>query len=194
MAITKRSFRKKALQLAGALLTIASFAGAAFAHCDTMDGPVVKAARAALRSGNINRVLIWVHESEEAEVITAFKKVLKVRRFGRDARELADSYFFETVVRLHRAGEGEPFTGLKPSGGKDNALFNEIDEAIERNSMASITSKFPVDARDEIEDRFRDVIARKNFKANDVAAGRDFVASYVAFLHLVEKLEGHEEG
>jgi len=190
----KRSYRKKAVPLVGALLMIASFAGAAFAHCDTMEGPVVKAARAALRSRNINRVLIWVHESEEPEVLAAFKKVLKVRSLGRDARELADGYFFETVVRLHRAGEGEPFTGLKPSGGKDIALFIEIDEAIERNSMVSITSKFPADARDEIETRFLEVIARKNFKANDVAAGREFVESYVAFLHLVEKLEGHEEG
>ena len=190
----ERPYRKKAVPLVGALLMIASFAGAAFAHWDTMEGPVVKAARAALRSRNINRVLIWVHESEEPEVLAAFEKVLKVRRLGRDARELADGYFFETVVRLHRAGEGEPFTGLKPSGGKDIALFIEIDEAIERNSMVSITSKFPAGARDEIETRFLEVIARKNFKANDVAAGREFVESYVAFLHLVEKLEGHEEG
>jgi hypothetical protein len=27
---------------------------------------------------------------------------------------LADTHFFETVVRLHRLGEGESFTGLKP--------------------------------------------------------------------------------
>jgi hypothetical protein len=29
---------------------------------------------------------------------------------------VADRYFFETVVRLHRAGESAPFTGLKRAG------------------------------------------------------------------------------
>ena len=30
-----------------------------FAHCDTMDGPVVKAAQRALETGNVNLVLIY---------------------------------------------------------------------------------------------------------------------------------------
>jgi hypothetical protein len=159
-----------------------------------MGGPVVKAAQAALRSANINRVLIWVHETEEAEVKRAFGKVMKVRRLGNDARKLADLYFFETVVRLHRQGEGEPFTGLKPSGLEDAALFIEIDKSVESNSISAIASKLPADARREVETRFGEVIAKKNFKTNDVAAGRRFVESYVTFLHLVEKLEGHWEG
>lgn len=29
-------------------------------HCDTRDGPVVRAAEEALRKGNVNYVLIWV--------------------------------------------------------------------------------------------------------------------------------------
>ncbi|HET7215860.1 MAG TPA: DUF6448 family protein, partial [Terriglobia bacterium] len=40
----------------------------AFAHCDGMDGPVVKAARQALESGNVNIVLIWVQKEDEGEV------------------------------------------------------------------------------------------------------------------------------
>jgi hypothetical protein len=32
----------------------------AMAHCDSLDGPVVKAAQAALRTRNVNLILIWV--------------------------------------------------------------------------------------------------------------------------------------
>lgn len=101
--------------LACALLVLAFAQVAASAHCDGMDGPVVKAAQKALRTGNINLVLIWVGKGDEVEVREAFRKTAAVRRQSPQARELADRYFFGTLVRLHRAGEGEPFTGLKPA-------------------------------------------------------------------------------
>jgi hypothetical protein len=80
-----------------------------------MDGPVIKAAQKALETGNVNLVLIWVQEKDEAEAKTAFDKALAVRKFVPKAKELADKYFFETLVRIHRAGEGAPYSGLKPN-------------------------------------------------------------------------------
>jgi len=32
-----------------------------------------------------------------------------------EAEALADRYFIETAIRLHRAGKGAPYTGLKPA-------------------------------------------------------------------------------
>ena len=75
-------------------------------HCDTRDGPVVSAARVALDTGNVNFVLIWVPESTENELKEVFEKTLEVRKKGAEAQALADEWFFENVVRLHRAGEG----------------------------------------------------------------------------------------
>jgi hypothetical protein len=83
----------------------------AFAHCDSLDGPVVKAAQRALETGDVNRAFVWVAVFDEPEVLAAFDKALTVRALGGTARELADQYFFETVVRLHRQSEGEPYTG-----------------------------------------------------------------------------------
>jgi hypothetical protein len=40
---------------------------AAQAQCDGMDGQVVKAARTALREGNVNLITIWVQKADEAE-------------------------------------------------------------------------------------------------------------------------------
>jgi hypothetical protein len=81
------------------------------AHCDTMDGPVVKAAVRALEKGDVTPVLQWIKMENENEVSLAFKRTLQVRTNGQETRELADMYFFEPLVRLHRAGEGEPYTG-----------------------------------------------------------------------------------
>ena len=87
---------------------------AVFAHCDTMDGPVVAAAKAALEKGDVTPVLKWVAKDREGEIRTAFQKTLAVRSKGPEAKELAHMYFFETLVRIHRAGEGAPYTGLQP--------------------------------------------------------------------------------
>jgi len=88
----------------------------ASAHCDTLNGPVVTAARVALQRGDVTSVLKWVKSTEEREVRDAFRRTMAVRGASAEARDLADLYFFETLVRLHRQGEGEPYTGLKPAG------------------------------------------------------------------------------
>ena len=86
------------------------------AHCDSLDGPVVKAAQLALDARNPAFALMWVQPKDEPEIQTAFERTLTVRSLSPQAQELADRFFFETLVRVHRAREGAPFTGLKPAG------------------------------------------------------------------------------
>ena len=82
-----------------------------FAHCDTLDGPVVQTARIALEKGDIKPLLKWVRVEDKKEIQGAFEKTLAVRAKGAETKELADMYFFETLVRIHRAGEGVEITG-----------------------------------------------------------------------------------
>jgi hypothetical protein len=86
------------------------------AHCDSLDGPVAEAVQKALKTGNVLPVLAYAPATAESEIHEAFEKSRKVRGLGPDARALADKTFLETVVRLHRAGEGAAYTGLKPAG------------------------------------------------------------------------------
>ena len=88
----------------------------ALAHCDSLDGPVIQAARRALDARDPALALPWVQAEDEPEIRAAFTRTQAVRGLSTEARTLADLYFFETLVRLHRAGEGEPFSGLKPAG------------------------------------------------------------------------------
>lgn len=162
------------------------------AHCDTMDGPVVAAARSALKTRNVSLVLIWVQKKDEAEIKQAFQQTLTVRRLSRAARELADRYFFETVVRIHRTGEGEPYTGLKPAGTDLSPIIPVADKAIQTGSVELLLKLFPDDFKAEIQKRFRDTIEKKKFVKGDVEAGRNYVGSYIGFIHYVEHLYEHK--
>jgi hypothetical protein len=183
-----RSPLNRSIYLALATVLIAIVTSTAFAHCDTMNGPVVKSAQRALATKNVNHVLIWVEKKDDAEVKAAFAQVLKVRRLSRDARLLADKYFFETVVRLHRTNEGEPYSGIKPVGTEIEPIIKIMDDAIETGSSTRLLTELPANERAEIEKQFNVLIVLKNFDVNDVEAGRAYVKNYVTFIHKVEKL------
>lgn len=184
----KRRYLVKKLLIVGAVLFVFAHLDRdqALAHCDTMDGPVVKAAEKALATENVNLVLIWVQEKDEAAIRQAFRQTLAVRRLSKEARDLADRCFFETLVRLHRAGEGEPFTGIEPAGTDQGPIIPTAESALQNDAVEPLLKLFPAGSAAEIQTRFKDVIAKKSFNKNDVAAGREYVKVYVAFLHYLE--------
>ena len=171
-----------------------------FAHCDTLDGPVVKTARAALEKGDVTPILKWIKKDNEMEIKDLFQKTLAVRSKGKEAQELADMYFLETLVRLHRAGEGEPYTGLKPAGVIEPAVV-EADKALESGSVEKLVKLVTEAASKGIRERFNKAKETKKHADHSVEAGREFVEAYVQFTHYVERLHldstlqaGHHHG
>ena len=158
------------------------------AHCDTMDGPVVAAAKTALARNNVTPVLQWVATTSETEVRVAFAKTQTVRALGPAARDLADQYFFETVVRLHRASEGEPFTGLKPAGTEVEPAVAKADEALKTGSVEGVIKLVNDDVTAGIRQRFARVQEKQLHADESVASGREYVAAYVDYIHYVEEL------
>ena len=175
-------------------LSVGLFAPAiALAHCDGMDGPVVKAAQKAFETGNVNLALIWVQKKDEPEIRAAFQRAVAVRKLSRKARELADMYFFETLVRIHRGGEGEAYAGLKPAGRDLGAAIPAADKAIDTGSLEPLFKLVPASAHGGIRERFDAANARKNFNKGDVEAGREYVKAYVEYIHYVEEISGSAE-
>jgi len=158
------------------------------AHCDTLDGPVVIDAKEALEKGDVTPVLKWVNEGHENEIRTAFAKTLTVRSKGQEAKELADMYFFETLVRIHRAGEGAPYDGLKPAGMDFGPAIEEADKALENGSADHLVQLILDAIGDGIRKRFTSAIEAKKHADVSVEAGREFVEAYVEFIHYVERL------
>lgn len=186
MKLHRITARAAALAALSAALLLS--AGPASAHCDGEDGPVIQSARQALASGNVNRVLIWVQHSDEAQIKDAFRKALAVRQLNPSARELADNYFFETLVRVHRAGEGAPYTGIKPAGRDLGPAVVAGDKAMETGSAEALATLLTQAIHASIDGQFRQVIAKQNFKPDDVAAGQEYVKAYVGYIHSVERI------
>jgi hypothetical protein len=185
--------------LALSAMSLLLLPGMALAHCDALDGPVVKAARTALAARDVTPVLRWVPADREAEISAAFTRTLAVRALGQPAQELADTWFFETLVRIHRAGEGAPYDGLKPAGQIEPVLVMG-DGALDSGSATELVDHLMAGLRTELTERFqraRDAKARAN---DSVEAGRRYVAAYVEYLHYLEalhnagKLEHGREG
>lgn len=157
----------------------------ATAHCDTLDGPVVEAAKLALTKGDVTPVLKWVREESEKEIREAFAVALKVRSLGDEARKLADMHFFETLVRLHRAGEGEPFTGLKPAGTIDPG-FVAADKSLSEGAVTELSADIAKSVQEGLRKRFAAALEKKKHADESVAAGRAYVAAYIDYAHYVE--------
>jgi hypothetical protein len=177
---------------AGSVLLVAIAAPArSLAHCDTLDGPVVMDARLALQARQVDPVLKWVKPEAEAEIRAAFTQALAVRVLGPRAEALADRFFFETVVRLHRQGEGEAYTGLEPAGTPLDPAVAAADQALETGSPDALLRLISTDVDHGLRERFARVLAARSQATESAALGRAYVAAYVEFVHYAERLRVH---
>lgn len=158
----------------------------AFAHCDGLDGPVVSAARKALASGDVTPVLVWVKAHDEPAIRQAFARTVAVRKLNGQAQDLADTWFFETLVRIHRAGEGAAYDGLKPAGLDPGPAITAAEKAIQSGSDEALAKALAAAASEGLHHRLHRVLETRDYKAADVKAGREYVAAYVDFLHYAE--------
>ena len=178
----------KLVAAAAALWLATAVPSPAQAHCDGVDGPVVTAARQALETGDPNLALIWVPPADEPAVRAAFAESLAVRRLGPQARQMADRSFFETVVRLHRAAEGAPYSGLQPAGRDLGPAIPLADAAVTSGSDAEVTALLADAVTHGVRERLAALRQKRGFARSDLAAGRAYVADYVAFIHYVEAI------
>jgi hypothetical protein len=165
-------------------LTLGMYSFAA-AHCDTLDGPVIQDARKALETKDVTPVLKWVKQKDEKVVRAAFAKTLSAK--GKKNADVAENKFFATLVKIHRAGEGASFTGLKPAGEVEPAIA-EADKALADGSSDALVELVTDDIAAGIRKRYEHAAATYTHKDESVGQGREFVEAYVEYTHYVERL------
>jgi hypothetical protein len=165
------------------------FVGGAQAHCDSMDGPVITEARAALETGDVTPLLKWVPAEDEAEIRRVFADVRKVRKGSEIAREIADHHLFATLVKVHRASEGAPFTGIKPAGRIDPGLM-AADAALENGRIDRLVANVTRKVEEGIRNRYETARRARGRADQSVHNGREYVADYVNYIHYVEGVHG----
>jgi hypothetical protein len=187
-----RNAKGKAVVILAAIVS-AFAASRVGGHCDALDGPVILAAKAALEQGDVTPILKWVKPDDEKEIREAFAKTLKVRVLGDDARDIADLHFFETLVRVHRAGEGVAYGGLKPAGSIDPGIA-AADKALRQGSADKLAAETGKAVAAGLRDRFAKVVAAKAHADDSVEAGRAYVAAYAEYVHYVEAVHALASG
>ena len=169
------------------------------AHCDSIDGPVAKAAQKALDTGNVNVALPYAPATAEPELQAAFAQSLKVRALGSEAKALADRAFIETTVRLHRAGEGAAYTGLKPAGIDHGPAIPAAEKAIATGDLKQLKAVIDEEIEHGLHTRFGHAReAQKTSlepkKAADVPAARERASAELGFVTYVESLRQAAHG
>ena len=144
-------------------------------HCDSLDGPVVTAARTALDANDVDLILPFVHADGASEIRDTFDQAVKVRAMGGEARDVADRWFFETAVRVHRAGEGAPFTGLKPAGLDVGPVIPAAERALESGSTVELIDVLTASVRDQVAHRHERAMRLKTHANDSVDDARAYV-------------------
>lgn len=178
-----------AIIAAGLLFQVQS----AQAHCDSLDGPVAKAVYKALDDGNVNPVLAYAPATAEPEIRAAFEKSRKVRGLGAEARMLADQAFMETVIRLHRAGEGATYTGLKPAGIDYGPVVPAAEHAVETGDLAKLKAVLTEEIEHALRERLAHVRELKKAPlepktAAEVPHSRERISAELGFIIFAESL------
>lgn len=159
-------------------------------HCDSMDGPVVLAARRALEANDPNVALAYVKAEGEPEVLEAFQRTIAAHNGNQAANELADLYFLETLVRVHRAGEGAAYTGLKPAGLGFGPVVPVAERAVESGSPDQLIRVLTDKVRDEVVERLGRAMVLKEHASEGVAAAREYVEATLGLEVWSHKLYG----
>lgn len=178
---------KTKLALVAAVLLSLGLTTRLLAHCDSMDGPVIKDAQRAIENNDVTPVLKWVSAKDEDAVREVFKLTTSIRGESETAQSVADNYFFETLVRIHRASEGEGFTGLMPKGSVEPAIA-ATDQALATGDIDELADKIAAAVRDGIRTRFSEAYKNKLVAEESVPQGREYVEAYVQLTHFIEAI------
>jgi len=171
------------------LSSIFLFSTAAFPHCDREDGPVVADGRSALASGSIDGALKWVGPDQEGELRKAFELAVSVRGNGVDALKLADQWFLESLVRLHRETEGETYAGIKSSEVPLPPAIVHADQALDEGKLGELAQHIGGAASSGVQARFQRALDAKARMGESVEAGRAYTAAYAEYVRYVEILD-----
>lgn len=173
-----------ALLVLATFVCVSAYVASVYAHCDSMSGPVIPEAIAALEKGDITPILKWIKPEYESEVKTAFSLAVQVRDKSPEAKKLADKYFLETLIRIHRAGEGAPYTGIKDTPPEKIIILT--DQALASGSADQLIEKIQAHLAVAIKEKFDKALKASKNKDQSVESGREFVEAYVQYTHYVE--------
>ena len=167
--------------------------GAASAHCDSFDGPVIKEAQKALQTNKVKLLYKWITPADEAEITALFDKTYALRGGDAEIYAIVEKHFLETLVRLHRASEGVPYTGLKAAGSV-KPIVKMSDEALDTGNIDGLLAKLTGHIAKVVREKYAKAEALARQKDLSPAKGREYVRAYVDYVHTIEGIHSWIDG
>ena len=184
----KTNSLKKFVTILGIFMFLFTLPQLSFAHCDSYDGPVIKDALKALKQNKVELVLKWVEPKYEKEITAKFNQTLKLKGSNPEINKIIETHFLETLVRLHREGEGATFTGLKPAG-STTPMVAMADHSLETKNVDGVVKAVNNHLEELLRERYAKAVELSKTKDVSVKAGREYVEAYVQYTHTLEALE-----
>ena len=173
---------KRSVYVLGLFMILWLLPQGALAHCDSYDGPVIQDALKALDQNKVGLIYKWISKDQEQEISDLFQKTLEYRKRDREVYQLLEKYFLETLVRLHREGEGAPYTGLKPAG-TTKPIIVLTDTALKEGDIENFLKKFNGHIGKVVRDKYDKTVQLRKVQNESVEQGRAYVAAYVDYTH-----------
>lgn len=158
------------------------------AHCDSYDGPVIQDALKALEQNKVELVLKWVEPKHEKEIIAKFQQTIRLKGKNAEINKILENSFLETLVRLHREGEGASYTGIKPAGSM-TPLVEMADNSLVEKNIDHVVTSVNNHLTHVLKEKYEKVVELSKTKDESVEKGREYVMAYVDYTHTLEALE-----
>ena len=161
---------------------------------DVMQGPVVKAAKMSLETGNVNYVLIWLPEESENSIKNLLEKTCCKHSSKMNMQNQAYDWYFATVNRFFSASRSRDYLTVQFGGLSEKPLVLKVDKAIESGNFEEIRDIIPVSHEADAKQRFQHIMNMRNYPVNNIQSGRAYVSAFFDFARYVHNLSSSLPG
>jgi hypothetical protein len=152
------------------------------------NGPVMRAAKMALETGNADHILIWVPEESENTLKNLLEKTCCERTTQRKARNHSIEWYLQTINRLHSEYYRPHDLNISTKTPEERKTILLVERACETGNFDEIATVMQITSDEEIRQRFNDVLNKSNYDMDNIAAGRAYVSAFTDFIACINSL------
>lgn len=151
------------------------------------NGPVMSAAKKALETGKAHHILIWIPEASENTLKNLLEKACCERRIQTDGYDHIIDWYFATVRRFHSVGYGPRNLNISLKTLEEKTIISLVERACESGNFEEIAMVIPDIPAGELRQQFNDVMKKRNYDVENIAAGRVYVSEFTDFIAFVNR-------
>jgi hypothetical protein len=158
------------------------------------NGPVIRAAKMAMETGNASYILIWLPKEAENTLKNLLERTYCENRTRKNTQNHSIDWYFKSVNRLHSRYGWPDYPGMKFKETDEETIALMVERAFESGNFEEINSIIPLNHSGDARERFHKVMMKRNYSVDDIAAGRVYVSAFIAFIVYLHNLSSGSPG